>query len=151
MKSMETAPIFYLIHEVGRAFRRQLEEQTRDHDLTLPQWRIITRLGREDGMSQVELALAIDTDPMTLSAILKRLSDRKLVRRKPDPQDGRAKIVTLTDEGLALYNMVETLGTELYKTAIAGMDKAETGALIEGLSKIRDNLAGGDAETKDEV
>ena len=88
---------------------------------------------------------------MTLSAILKRLSDRKLVRRKPDPQDGRAKIVTLTDEGLSLYRMVEALGTELYKTAIAGMDKAETEALVVGLAKIRDNLAGGDAETKDQV
>jgi MarR family transcriptional regulator for hemolysin len=102
-------------------------------------------------MSQVALAAAIDTDPMTLSAILKRLSDRKLVRRAPDPQDGRAKIVTLTTEGLALYHMVDTLGTELYKTAIAGMDKAETQDLIEGLARIRDNLAGGDAETKDEV
>lgn len=151
MKSMETAPIFYLIHEVGRAFRRQLEDQTRDHDLTLPQWRIITKLGRADGMSQVALASAIDTDPMTLSAILKRLADRKLVRRAPDPQDGRAKIVTLTEDGLALYRIVEGLGVELYKTAIAGMDPAETNALIEGLSHIRDNLAGGDAETKDEV
>lgn len=151
MKSMETAPIFYLIHEVGKAFRRQLEEQTRGHDLTLPQWRIITKLGREDGMSQVALAAAIDTDPMTLSAILKRLSDRKLVRRAPDPQDGRAKIVTLTTEGLALFRMVETLGTELYKTAIADMEPATTQALIEGLAQIRDNLAGGDAELKDEV
>lgn len=151
MKSVETAPIFYLIHEVGRAFRRQLEDQTRDHDLTLPQWRIITKLGRADGMSQVALASAIDTDPMTLSAILKRLADRKLVRRAPDPQDGRAKIVTLTEDGLALYRIVEGLGVELYKTAIAGMDPAETNALIEGLSHIRDNLAGGDAETKDEV
>lgn len=151
MKSMETAPIFYLIHEVGRAFRRQLEEQTRGHDLTLPQWRIITKLGRADGMSQVALASAIDTDPMTLSAIVKRLADRKLVRRKADPQDGRAKIVTLTDEGQALYRMVEGLGVELYKTAIAGMDKAENEALIKGLAHIRDNLAGGDAETKDEA
>lgn len=151
MKSMETAPIFYLIHEVGKAFRRQLEEQTRGHDLTLPQWRIITKIGREEGMSQVALAAAIDTDPMTLSAILKRLSDRKLVRRKPDPQDGRAKIVTLTAEGLALYQMVESLGVELYKTAIAGMEPTATKALIEGLAQIRDNLAGGDAETKDEV
>lgn len=151
MKSMETAPIFYLIHEVGRAFRRQLEEQTRGHDLTLPQWRIITKLGRADGMSQVALASAIDTDPMTLSAIVKRLADRKLVRRKADPQDGRAKIVTLTDEGQALYRMVEGLGVELYKTAIAGMDQAENEALIQGLAHIRDNLAGGDAETKDEV
>ncbi|WP_046144316.1 MarR family winged helix-turn-helix transcriptional regulator [Devosia soli] len=149
MKSMETAPIFYLIHEVFRAFRRQLEEQTRGNDLTLPQWRTVTKLGRENGMSQVALASALDTDPMTMSSILKRLTERELVQREPDPQDGRAKIVTLTPEGRALFSQVEGMGVELYKTAIAGMAPAETAALIEGLSRIRDNLSGGDAETKD--
>ncbi|PXA90841.1 hypothetical protein DMC47_26835 [Nostoc sp. 3335mG] len=149
MKSMETAPIFYLIHEVARAFRRQLEDQTRGHDLTLPQWRTVTKLGRENGMSQVALASALDTDPMTMSSILKRLAERKLVQREPDPQDGRAKIVTLTPQGRALYAEVEGMGVELYKTAIAGMTPAETAALIEGLSRIRDNLSGSTAETED--
>lgn len=151
MKSSVTAPIFYLIYEVGRAFRRHLEEQTRGYDLTMPQWRIITKLGREDAMSQVALANAIDADPMTLSAIVKRLADRNLVRREPDPQDGRAKIVTLTQEGLALYRLVEGMGTELYRTTIADLEPGEAEALVRGLTKIRNKLAGGDAETKDEV
>lgn len=149
MQNNGTAPIFSLIYEASRAFRRQLEEKTRCHDLTMPQWRIITKLGREEGMSQVALANAIDTDPMTLSAILKRLSDRKLVRRASDPQDGRAKVVTLTEDGLALYRLVEGFGSELYQNAIAGIAPAESATLIEGLTKIRDNLAGSDAETKD--
>ena len=149
MKNPETAPIFYLIHEVARAFRRRLEEQTRTSELTMPQWRIITKLGRAEGMSQVALATAIDTDPMTLSATLKRLAARKLVHRVPDPTDGRAKIVTLTEEGQALYRQVETLGSDLYKIAIADLDEPTRTTLIEGLTSIRDNLTGSDAETKD--
>ena len=147
---METAPIFYLIQEVGRAFRRRLEERTRDHDLTLPQWRIITKLGRETGMSQIALAGALDTDPMTISGILNRLSERGLVRREPDPQDKRAKIVTLTEDGHSLYGGVEGLGVELYKTAISGMTPDQTDALIAGLSQIRDNLSGSDADFKED-
>lgn len=149
MKTPETAPIFYLIYEVGKAFRRRLEEQTRTSDLTMPQWRIITKLGRAGGMSQVALASAIDTDPMTLSAILKRLSHRKLVRRAPDPQDGRAKIVTLTADGEVLYRQVEMIGADLYKTAVSDIDEAGRARLVDGLTSIRDNLTGSDADNRD--
>lgn len=149
--SGELAPVFSLIREVTRAFRRQLEEETREYDLTLPQWRIIAKLGKVDGMNQVALANAVDIDPMTISSVLRRLGERDLVQRQPDPADARAKIVTLTKTGRSLSNTIGGLGVDLYQTAISGLSISEIEALSRGLEHIRDNLSGSDAEAKDAV
>ena len=64
------APIGYLVHEVARLFRRRFEDEARIHGVTLPQWRALAEIHRQEGISQVSLAGCIDTDPMTLSGIL---------------------------------------------------------------------------------
>ena len=65
--------IGYLVHEVARLFRRRFEDEARIHGVTLPQWRALAEIHRQEGISQVSLAGCIDTDPMTLSGILDRL------------------------------------------------------------------------------
>jgi len=149
MRNGDVAPVMYLIREVARAFRRQLEVETRRHDLTLTQWRIIGELGLRGGVSQVALANAVDSDPMTLSGVLRRLEDRGLVTRDADPKDSRAKIVSLTAAGEDLFGTVEALGGEIYKIAIAGMSQEDIDALSGGLARVRDNLTGSDADQKE--
>ncbi|SEQ52810.1 DNA-binding transcriptional regulator, MarR family [Devosia sp. YR412] len=144
-------PIGYLIHEVSKAFRRRFEEVARQHDLTLPQWRVLAELTRQGGLSQTRLAGAVDADPMTMSGILDRLDKRGLVDRQQDPADSRAKIVRLTPEGEALFKTAKALGTELSMSAVDGMSAAELTALADGLTRIRNNLSGMAAEQKDSV
>ena len=64
------APVGYLVQEVARLFRRRFEYEARIHGVTLPQWRALAEIHRQEGISQVLLAGCIDTDPMTLSGIL---------------------------------------------------------------------------------
>ena len=88
--------IGFLVHEVARLFRRRFEEEARVHGITLPQWRALAEIYKNQGISQVALAGCIDSDPMTLSGILVRLEKRGLVERYPDPNDSRAKLARLT-------------------------------------------------------
>ena len=90
--------VTYLIHEVARIMKRRFEEQARAHGLTLPQWRAMAEIYKQDGISQVALAGCIDTDPMTLSGVLDRLDKRGLIERYTDPNDSRAKLARLTPE-----------------------------------------------------
>jgi MarR family transcriptional regulator for hemolysin len=141
--------IGYLVHEVSKAFRRRFEDAARQHDLTLPQWRVLAELARQGGLSQARLANAVDADPMTLSGIVDRLEKRGLVDRQQDPADSRAKIVRLTEAGGALFRTAKALGTELSSSAVEGMGAEELTALAASLAKIRDNLSGMTAEQKD--
>lgn len=136
------AHIGYLVSEVSKVFRRRFEDVAKQHDLTLPQWRVLKELSLENGLAQVTLATLVDADPMTLSGILDRLEKRELVRREPAPNDSRAKIVRLTATGQTLFETAKALGTELYEMAVEGMSAAELQATAAGLIRMRNNLNG---------
>ena len=132
--------IGFLVHEVARLFRRRFEDEARIHGVTLPQWRALAQIYKNDGISQVSLAGCIDTDPMTLSGILDRLEKRGLVERYADPNDSRAKLARLTAAGSDLVSTAKNVGRELYENALVGLDDKERDAVAAGLRCIRDNL-----------
>ena len=133
--------IGYLVHEVARAFRRRFEEQARTHGLTLPQWRALVEIDRQQAITQVALAGCIDTDPMTVSGILDRLEKRGLIERYPHPTDSRAKLSRLTAEGSDLVSTARDLGLQLYRHAVSGLSDPQLAAVLSGLIHIRDNLS----------
>ncbi|MBN9306010.1 MAG: hypothetical protein BGO82_00735 [Devosia sp. 67-54] len=143
--------IGFLVHEVARLFRRRFEDEARIHGVTLPQWRALVEIHKNEGISQVSLAGCIDTDPMTLSGILDRLEKRGLVERYPDPNDSRAKLARLSEEGGALVRTARHVGRELYENALAGLDEAQRAEIAAGLICIRNNLNNMTAEEKEAV
>ena len=143
--------IGFLVHEVARLFRRRFEDEARTHNVTLPQWRALIEIHKNEGISQVSLAGCIDTDPMTMSGILDRLEKRGLVERYPDPNDSRAKLARLTDEGSSLVRTARHVGRELYENALAGLSESERERLSAGLILIRNNLTNMTAEEKEAV
>lgn len=143
--------IGFLVHEVARLFRRRFEDEARIHGVTLPQWRALAEIYKNEGISQVSLAGCIDTDPMTLSGILDRLEKRGLVERYPDPNDSRAKLARLTPSGIELVNTARNVGRELYENALDGLSETERLRLAAGLIRIRENLNSMTAEEKEAV
>lgn len=143
--------IGFLVHEVARLFRRRFEDEARTHNVTLPQWRALIEIFKNEGISQVSLAGCIDTDPMTLSGILDRLEKRGLIERYPDPNDSRAKLARLTEEGASLVRTARHVGRELYENALSGLSEAERDRLSNGLIRIKNNLNNMTAEEKEAV
>ena len=60
--------------------------------------RTVRRLARKP-MSMSELAVALGIDPPNATAVVDDLEALKLVRRRPHPTDGRAKLVEATRKG----------------------------------------------------
>lgn len=143
--------IGFLVHEVARLFRRRFEEEARVHGITLPQWRALAEIYKNQGISQVALAGCIDSDPMTLSGILDRLEKRGLIERYPDPNDSRAKLARLTASGIELVDTARSIGRVFYENALAGVSDLERARLVAGLTHIRENLNNMTAEEKEAV
>lgn len=57
----------------------------------------------EHQLRMSELASNADMTLSHLSRVITRLEKRELVRRLPDPEDGRSTLAELTDSGLALF------------------------------------------------
>jgi DNA-binding MarR family transcriptional regulator len=70
-------------------------------DITLAQSRLVQRLDPR-GMRLTDLAEQARVTKQTAGALIDQLQRAGYVERTPDPSDARARLVTLSDKGLAL-------------------------------------------------
>ena len=131
---------FSAIWELSRAMRRRFVAMATEHDLTLPQWRVLGRLAYKDGITQRALADLSDTDPMTLGQILERLEAKGLVKREPDPNDGRARIVRLTENANETTEEMRQVAAGVYASAMSGLNEDECRTLLLLLQRVSANL-----------
>jgi len=79
--------------------RRRLRGLAVDDDLTPSQTAVLTRLWKEGASSAGALAGAERVRPQSMATIVAALEQRGLIKRTPDPEDGRRQMVTLTGGG----------------------------------------------------
>jgi len=79
--------------------RRRLREAATDDDLTPSQTAVLIRLIKDGPASTSQLAGAERVRPQSMAATLTGLDRHGLIARKPDPEDGRRQLITLTARG----------------------------------------------------
>ncbi|WP_329242101.1 MarR family transcriptional regulator [Streptomyces sp. NBC_01478] len=88
---------------VGRLTRR-LRQAHAVGDVSLSGVSVLARLARDGAESPTSLAEAERVRPQAMASTLALLEQRGLVRRSPDPADGRRSILEITDEGRAVLD-----------------------------------------------
>jgi DNA-binding MarR family transcriptional regulator len=89
------------LHDLVGRFLADYERAARAHGLTLAQARVLGFAVCEP-LSQRRLAAHFGCDPSNISVIVDRLVERALVERRPDPADGRVKLIGATPAGVEL-------------------------------------------------
>jgi DNA-binding MarR family transcriptional regulator len=69
-------------------------------DLTLARLKVLSVLSVNNALRMGELSQWVDVAPRTMTSTVEALERDGLVARTPDPIDGRATIVSITDAGL---------------------------------------------------
>lgn len=95
------AKVVAALDRVGQAFRSLLWNETKTSGLSPIQIQLLIHL-RFHPLSQSrvgDLARQFDLAAATISEALSTLVDKKLVEKRPDPEDGRARVLVLTAEG----------------------------------------------------
>ncbi|MDA0179975.1 MarR family transcriptional regulator [Solirubrobacter phytolaccae] len=97
----EHAEIRGALHELVGRFLADYDRAAAAHGLTLTQARVLGFAACEP-LSQRQLAARFGCDPSNISVLVDRLVERELVERRPDPSDGRVKLIAATEAGKAL-------------------------------------------------
>ncbi|MFE6767122.1 MarR family winged helix-turn-helix transcriptional regulator [Streptomyces sp. NPDC057689] len=104
-----------------------------EHDLSLTQLRVLGIVrDRQPRMS--DLAAFLGLDKSTLSGLIARAERRGLLARGTSPEDKRAVVVSITDEGRELIERLYAQGREELAPAIDRLDpqrRRELAQLLE--------------------
>lgn len=109
--------LFEVLTEIGiiDQLSRTLLEARLPDGLIAPHFDVISHLSRMgDGATPMALARAFQVPKTSMTHTLKGLEQGGYVTLSPNPQDGRSKIVRLTDRGRGLRDQVmQQLGPEM--------------------------------------
>jgi DNA-binding MarR family transcriptional regulator len=132
----------WLLHDVARLMRKRFEQQARATSLglTRAQAAVISHLARQEGSNQASLAQILEIEPITLVRLLDRLEEMGLVERRPDPNDRRARLLSLTPAAHAMLMRIRALGAEVRDDACDGISPERREALIDALIEMKANL-----------
>ncbi|WP_415951814.1 MarR family winged helix-turn-helix transcriptional regulator [Streptomyces sp. KLOTTS4A1] len=109
-------------------------------DLEPAAYGLLVRLEEGGPQRATELAAYFGVGKATMSRQLRALEVLGLVAREPDPADGRAALLRLTDDGRQRFLTVRGARRERYVRQLAGWDRAEVAELARLLRQL--NAAG---------
>jgi len=90
------------LQRAARAVARRFDDALRPLGLTNGQFSLLMSLNRPEPPNMASVAALLAMDRTTLTAALKPLLRRGLVRVRVDPEDGRRHVTTLTANGRKL-------------------------------------------------
>jgi len=114
-KLLEVVPI--IMQDIRSEMRRR-----RTLDLTVPQFRVLAFVNRNEGSSLWEVASHVGLTPPSTSRLVDGLISRGLMARNDHPADRRRVRLTVTDHGMTILE-ASTQGTVSYLAdKLSGVD-----------------------------
>ena len=108
--------------------------------LTEQQWRALRALSGVDEIEAMKLAVTTFLLAPSLSRILRDLEERNLIRRRSDPRDGRAALISLTGAGRQMLAEVGAQSEAVYRAIEKRLGSARLGRLMQALADVETDL-----------
>lgn len=122
----------------------RLVQDFEGEELSRTDFLVLVRLslpgGEGTAVRSRDLARAEGLDPSTMSRRLGSLAERGLICREPDPADGRAFLLSLTETGAAAVARERARRVALVTDALDGWAERDRTELARLLSQLTDSL-----------
>ncbi len=125
----------YLLRLAGQRHVAIFQKNTM-RNLTPTQFSALVRIDLVGECSQNKLGRMISMDVATIKGVVDRLKKKGLVKLRPDPNDRRRTIISLTDESKALVADLHDMGAYITDATLEPLTGKEKKTLLRLLKKI---------------
>lgn len=134
------AELLVLLTDVARIIRTLADRRARAQGMTRAQWLILFRLRSAPGLTQRELAVLLEVEPISVGRLVDRLELRGLVERRADPADRRVWRLHLTPAAGPVLEEIDAARAVFDAEATRGLTTAQRTALTATLLAMKANL-----------
>lgn len=106
------------------------------YGLVRPEMVALYSLGLRDGLAAKDICASSGFPKNTISRAVQKLLRRKLIRRAPDPTDGRSYVLRLSREGRRIVDETLPVMVERERIMLAGLSLEERRTLSKLLARI---------------
>ena len=104
------------------------------------QMRALRLVWSEEGVTLMDITKTLKRDKAQVTRLIDELVKAELVMRVPNPDDGRSKILRLTDGGVKLFERVEAVEAQFSEKLIRGIEPEDLAAFYRVADQLSDNL-----------
>jgi DNA-binding MarR family transcriptional regulator len=138
--------LVFLLNVAQRRLQRWVAARTQDSGVTAAQSGLLFILGQRDGVLMGEAGAALDLGPPGISGLVDRMTAANLIKRRADPDDGRAWRLWLTPTGRAALAQSKAGLAEINARLIEGFTEAEIDVVARWLTSLQTRFPRGEDE-----
>ena len=137
-------PIGLRFSHLHRSFKKQLDEQLKEKELTGVQFGVLGQLDRlersgQEEVYQKDLELATHVTHPTMTEIIKRLEKQGFVRCRPGARDRRYKCICSTEKAKLLRQEMAVVDRQVFDKLCSGLSGEEKASLIATIDRMLEN------------
>jgi DNA-binding MarR family transcriptional regulator len=137
MDAVYTAP-GYLFRRMQQIAVAIFVEECKAFDLTPVQYAALVAIHTHPGIDATRLSAVIAFDRSTLGNVIERLESKKLIERKPSPEDKRVKLLHITRAGATLLRDIAPAVDRAQLRMLEPLKSADRKALMALLAQLVD-------------
>jgi len=130
----------YQVNHLARLMAQALRERIAPLGVVPGQFAQLLALYERDGQSQAELCERVRIEQPTMANTLRRMERDGLVRRLPDPNDGRRAAVVLTERARELQEALVDAARDVNVVATTGIGEDELAVFMATVERLIHNL-----------
>ena len=138
--------LVFLLNVAQRRLQRWIAAQNQQSGVTAVQSGLLFVLGLRDGVLMGEAGAALDLGPPGISGLVDRMTAANLIRRRADPDDGRAWRLWLTPAGRAALAQSKAGLAEINARLTEGFTEAEINVVARWLTTMQTRFPRGEDE-----
>lgn len=127
---------------IVRYWRSFTEKKLKEFDLTFGEQIIIIFLSKNENVNQETISKRYMIDKGMVTKTLTKLEDKGFILRERNPENKRENIISLTEKGACIINVIEAIFHEWNKILYSEMSQDDINCVKRLTNKMAENVSG---------